>query len=353
MAGGGHIRGFDGLRGISIILVLAQHLGVHQWLPEGFARTVYHALFTGEAGVNVFFALSGLLITRLLLREQRATGTLDLRKFYIRRFLRLLPPMVVFIAITAALGAAGRIHLWWPGLLVSFLYLYNFIPKTVFQGALSHTWSLAVEEQFYLFWPFVLRALRRRTTVLVAVSIVLVSAVAYLWFPVMTIPGSASGLRLDNVFHVRRLFIPAVSGIMIGSLAAVLLHERPAHVARWCVRWWWPATTLLLYVLPLGWPGILAPLGVMPQAIAVSMLLLWLMHHQSAPLAAALELKPLAYVGRISYGLYIYHVIFMGTGPGQGQIPWFPLNVLASVAFAALSYEVMERRLLKLKERFR
>jgi peptidoglycan/LPS O-acetylase OafA/YrhL len=247
----------------------------------------------------------------------------------------------------------GRIELWGPGLLVSFFYLYNFIPKTELQGELSHTWSLAVEEQFYLFWPLVLLTLRRRGTVIVALSIVLLSAIAYLWFPVVVVPGSSSGLKLANVFYVRRLFIPAVAGIMIGSMAALWLHERGSLVADRCARWWWMPLGLALYLLPLCWPVILDPLALMPMAVAVSMVLIWLMHHQVSTLAQVLEWRPLAYLGRISYGLYIYHVIFMGTEPGYGLVKVFPYNVLAALAFSVVSYELLERRVLSLKDRFR
>lgn len=354
MAAAGHIRGFDGLRGLSIILVLLRHLAVEQWLPDvPLIRRLYWDLASGEAGVNIFFALSGFLITRLLLLEQRRSGSIDLRKFYVRRFLRLLPPLLVFLLISSVLLFTDRINIWAPGLLVSFFYLYNFIPSTHFDSELGHTWSLAVEEQFYLFWPFVLGAARRRTTVLVALSIVLLSMVAYVVLPVMVIPGSAHDTLLSSVFDVRRLFIPAVGTIMIGALTAIAFHHRPQRLAGWCTRPWWMLAAFALYLSPLLLPPALRPAALIPQGIAVSMLLLRVMHRQDTLLTRLLEWTPLAYLGRISYGVYVYHVLFMGTAPGQGLIPMFPLNVVASLAFAMLSFELLERRVLRLKERFR
>lgn len=354
MSATGYIRGFDGIRGISILLVLMSHLAVNRWLPDNaFVREVYWGLFSGEMGVSIFFTLSGFLITNLLLLELERTGSIDLRKFYIRRFLRLLPPLVVFILVNAVLMALGLVEVWAPGLLVCFFYLYNFIPKTHFDSALGHTWSLAVEEQFYLLWPLALRTLRVRTSIVLALAVVALSVLAYLALPTLVIPFSAHSTLLSSAFEVRRTFIPAVAAIMVGSAMAMVLHRRRAEVERWAQLAWWPIAGLLLYAMPLFLPADLLPAAVVPQAFGVALILVALIYRQVSAVVKGLEWFPLAYLGRISYGVYLYHVIFMGTAPGRGLVPMFPLNILVALAFAILSYEFMERPVLRLKSRFR
>jgi len=349
-----HIRGFDGLRAISIVLVIVTHAGAFHALPDDhFIRARLWKLVSGNTGVDIFFTLSGFLITRLLLLERARTGRLDLRRFYIRRFLRLTPPMVLFILVSGGLMLAGLTATWAPGLLVSFFYLYNFIPTTHFNGTLGHTWSLAVEEQFYLLWPFVLRLSATRGAYLAAAVLVGLSVIAVHLLPGLVVPGSAHGMLVGDLFHVRRLFIPAVAPIMVGALAALLLAQGGDAVRRRMRTAWWPRAIVLLYSAPLYVPEAALPSAFILQAAGVAMLLLWLLERQDGRLAMALEWRPAAYVGRISYGLYLYHVVFMGTGPGEGLIGSFPLNVLASFLFALLSYELMERRVLRYKERFR
>lgn len=345
---GGYIRGFDGLRAISVLLVLFTHLGAYHWLPEdAFIRQRVWRLMSGDTGVNIFFTLSGFLITRLLLREHARTGTIALRRFYIRRFLRLTPPFVVFVLINLVLALAGVFDTWLPGILISFVYLYNFIPTTYYDSALGHTWSLAVEEQFYLFWPLVLRSLGRRGVNLVMLLLITASAVVFLLLPDLVLPISRTGIKLDDLFHGRRLFVPAVGAIMVG--AAVAVHPLRSFGA-WART---PVVFGLLFLAPLWVPVALLEMVPLIQAAGVGLLLVWIIEHQTSSVVAFLEWRPMAYIGRISYGIYLYHVIFMGMGPGAGLIPVFPWNVLAALAFAVLSYELMERRFLTLKDRFR
>lgn len=344
----GYIRGFDGLRAISIILVVLTHLGVHEDLPEQqFIRDRLWGLFSGATGVNIFFTISGFLITRSLIAEKLRDGTVDLKKFYLRRFLRLTPPFVLFMIINIFLVLLGCFKIPISAFLISFLYLYNFIPTTMYNGHLGHTWSLAVEEQFYLLWPFVIKKVSKKSIYLIIFTIILVSYMIAITLNDIIIPGTRTGIKLNDAFHGSRLFIPAVGPIMVGSFFA-LVHDRNKLVSK---MWIWFAP--ILYAFPLWSPVSLIEASPIIQSMGTAITLTWILLHQQAQIISALEWPPLAYVGRISYGIYLYHVIFMGTSRGSGLIAGYPWNVIVSILFAILSYELMERPLLRWKDRFR
>ena len=144
-----HIASLDGLRGLSILLVLWAHISRTHGFPWATDSHVVASL--GDLGVRVFFVISGYLITRLLLAERDKTGTVSLRGFYIRRVYRIFPAFYVFIGVIAALAWAGAITLEPGDLLHALTFSMNHhIVKSWWVG---HLWSLSVEEQFYLTWP--------------------------------------------------------------------------------------------------------------------------------------------------------------------------------------------------------
>jgi peptidoglycan/LPS O-acetylase OafA/YrhL len=153
-----YIKGFDGLRAFSIILVLLSHLNIRQQLPEyQFFQERFWRLISGETGVLIFFNLSGFLITLILLQEKMNSGKIHFKLFFIKRFLRLLPPFLLFSFSVLVLKAYHYLDYSTEGFLFSFFYLYNYVPTAYYHNELVHTWSLAVEEQFYLIWPFVIQ----------------------------------------------------------------------------------------------------------------------------------------------------------------------------------------------------
>ncbi len=152
-----YIKGLNGIRAISLFMVLTTHLGIFDNVSGEFFQNRLFNLFSGYAGVNIFFTLSGFLITRLLYTEKITFNGISLKNFYIRRFLRLLPPLLLFYIAIAVLMLAHAIPSTYKGFLISFFYLYNFVFHQYYTQELGHTWSLAVEEQFYILWPFVIR----------------------------------------------------------------------------------------------------------------------------------------------------------------------------------------------------
>ncbi|PYM81073.1 MAG: hypothetical protein DME13_21220 [Candidatus Rokuibacteriota bacterium] len=306
----GYRPALDGLRAVSILAVLTRHSG---WLSGGYL------------GVDVFFALSGFLITALLMEEYGRTGTITLRLFYARRALRLLPALAVFVVIceivllTTAPPALGPLVLQ-EGAAVMF-YVANWalisgLPMTIF----SHAWSLAIEEQFYLVWPVILIALLRgiqhRDSLLL---------------------GCAAGLLLSSGRLSMRdgLVRNAVRvGGVIGAVALALLFIKATFPRDYVLHQasMFTALAAVLVIVDLCLPGS------------------WIVH--------GLERSPLVGIGRISYAIYLWHFpVFFLFGALSINDEVHPLtNVVvawaSTFAMALASYVVVERPALRLKRRY-
>lgn len=348
-----YIPGYDGLRALSILMVLTAHLG---WL-DGMYTDAYLPkriafLINGNTGVNIFFTLSGFLITRMLLAEREKTGSIHLKHFFIRRGLRLLPPLLLFLVAAAILMFFDAIQVSWVGILFSVFYLYNFIPDRFYTGELGHLWSLAVEEQFYLFWPFAIRWSTRRKVVVSATFLLIACIIAQYALPLVSIVWNQKPHLLTDMFHVGRWFLPAIGPIMIGSLACLLVRsdknqEAAPHAS-------FLLLSAILYASPLLMPDVLLDYSKYLQAMGIVLLLLWLLRNQHSVVTRVLEWSPLAYLGRISFGVYIYHGLFLRTGPGgEMVVQQFPYNLILTLITAVVSYELVEKRVLRLKEHFR
>ena len=150
------IRGFDALRAISVLLVILSHTGVLGRASDAapiLAAAV--SVFNANFGVKTFFVLSGFLITSLLIAEHREAGRVDIPAFMLRRALRILPLYVVILTLAVVLMCLGIARPAWTAALYSLFYVYNFLPHANEVNYLNHLWSLSVEEQFYILWPFV------------------------------------------------------------------------------------------------------------------------------------------------------------------------------------------------------
>lgn len=346
--GSKYIKGFDGLRGIAVLLVLIDHLGLYLILPKSeFWKQRLWDLFAGETGVYIFFALSGFLITNNLLREKRTNNKIGLKRFYFRRALRLAPALLVFLITLAALIMLGELSFTPLALLFSAVYSYNYATAGVYVPELAHTWSLGVEEQFYLLWPLAINCFGVRKLISIAGIAVVLSGIVVLVFPKWLIVG-------PFVFiHLTRWFLPAVGPIMIGSIGAILLNnkfnERLFKITYSRAMW---ILILGFYCSSLWLPLALLKEVFLIQSLGITLLLLWIMKNQSSIFVRVLEFPLLAKIGRISYGIYIWQGLFLRNGPGGKLLiqnpPW---NIGLTFLVALLSYYFIERRLLRLKER--
>lgn len=342
-----HIKGFNALRAISVILVVITHLDLSDWIPNtDFVMKRVWLLISGSFGVQIFFVLSGYLITRILLNEQTRKGTINFKNFFARRFIRLLPPLLLFFVIILVANFFDYLTNAKDSIFYAVFYIYNFVPKNVYSLEMGHLWSLAVEEQFYLLWPFTLTFVRKFKFIFILTILFVIACGLFNLFH--------TRLELNNDYFVGRWFIPASCPIFIGCLGALVQHhfsEKTAFFASNATIAW--PVILITYLYPLYAPEKLISLSIVVQSIAIISLLLHIVHAQDKKWVNLLEFKPLAYIGLISYGIYVYQGIFLRTGGGSEiWFQQFPTNIIFVALIAVVSYELIEKPLLKLKRHF-
>lgn len=326
----------DGLRGIAVLLVVAEHVGqvASLRLPEGM----------GETGVGIFFGLSGYLITGLLVDEWTASGRVSLRRFYLRRAARLLPALLVMLTLCNlgyhALGRHGILR----GSLYALFYVANY--ATVLSGdyvpGYGQTWSLAVEEHFYLVWPLALVAVlsprrgpSRDLPRLLRWTLV-ACGVALAWRAFLVFGTTAPDLL---IYHGS---LERADALLYGCAAALAVRTgwRPSRWMAWC------GAAMLCVVVVLSDDGLVgmtlvqAAIGVSSAALVVS-----LDHHPGWP-RRVLSARPLVWVGLVSYGIYLWHWPLLSMARTAGVDT--PLGALVvgfviTPAVAALSYHLVER----------
>jgi peptidoglycan/LPS O-acetylase OafA/YrhL len=352
-------KGFDGLRCLSVLFVIIGHAQLISLPPElPYLKNNVAFLFSDGAGVNIFFTLSGFLITSLLLHEKSSTGHINIKYFFIRRFLRLRPPIIPFFIAIAAFMSLGYIRETYLGLAASVVYLYNFIPKAklFYSAELSHTWSLAVEEQFYLTWPFIIKFFSNTTKYLLTAAVVLLCAMGFYLFPAATITINGARHPLAQVFFVAKWTLPAIGPIIIGCVAALIYLNHHRAITELFAHRRAGLVALAVLLSPLYFVGALIPAIPLAFSAGLALVLLWITTHQESWVVRALEFRPIRYIGLISYGLYIWQGFFVRSG--QGALPkiWLhnlPYNIPLTFITAIISYELLEKKMMRYKDHFR
>ena len=338
IVGARRLPSLDGLRAAAVLLVMAGHFS--------------HRTAVGSLGVGIFFVLSGFLITWLLVRERHASGAISLRQFYVRRALRLFPALYVFLIVASLAYPLLGIDLPPLEWLASALYMndYNSALHLRPSNALTHTWSLGIEEKFYLIWPVVLLTCGRwsawAATVACAVTIMCASAWRlyltqvlgieshYIYFAFDTrldylAIGCLLGLHSSALLRslTGRAFVPYLGVAAVGALA-VTTGTVSTHRVYW-----------------LSFPL---------EYILIATLIVTTLAASTSSAFRFLNATPMILLGTLSYSAYLYHKLgwLLVTA-------WLPPSAAAAVLggslsffLAALSYFVIERPFLRLKERY-
>ena len=336
------LAGLDGLRGIAVALVVVFHF-FPAALPGGFI------------GVDVFFVISGFLITGLLITERDGTGRIALGPFWKRRALRLVPPLIPLLLIlcTAAwlIGGDVLVGLGWQ-LLGAATFGYNWVSIAGSASYFSATapelfrnlWSLAVEEQFYLVWPFALLGLLLVRNGRLRLTLVALLAVASaVWMGFLFEPGDPTRVYYGSDTHSFGLFTGAALALLLRRSGVPVVP--PPHLAVLAGRWrpWLGQAALA---------GLLAAAFALPDTGAVTYrgglflvslltaIVIWAAV-RGPGFGPALDAVPLRYLGERSYGIYLWHwpvlILLQAAWPATGAAPTVPTSIIVGVTAAALT----------------
>jgi len=344
----GHVPSLDGLRAVSIALVLLAHLVSDRWFPGGF-------------GVLTFFVISGFLITRLLFAEHKASDTVSLGAFYARRVIRLYPAVLAYTVIVCAvflIVAPDQID--WPEPISALFYYANYlfvhynVDHVTVTMPFTHFWSLSIEEQFYIFFPALVLLLRARPA-----SVAALAALACAVPPALRlISATRHPELLDTEYFYLRTEL-RIDSIAFGVLAASLCEmPKGRALIQFLIRPLPVAIAVLVLIFCFAWrePFFRETLrySLLAAAIAVGMCAV-VFSARYAPANWILNTAPVVWVGRLSYSLYVWH---LATGQAaKYELAGQPYAVIAlaalaaCVVMAALSYYGLEQPLIGLRKR--
>jgi peptidoglycan/LPS O-acetylase OafA/YrhL len=348
-ASGHRIPSLDGFRAISILMVLYGHVGGTRNFPTetvGMGGRWLGDL--GHLGVLVFFVISGFLITTLLKVEREKTGTISLKQFYLRRVLRIFPAFYALILALLLATWLGWIHLGGRDFLFATTYTVNYYPDHPWQ--IGHLWSLSIEEQFYLLWPLAVLVLRERRALILAVVAIFAA------------PLLRAAIR-EYIFHVSPHSVLAGMSIFPAMFDYIATGCALALLRPWLLTQSWylrlTASRWLLLLVPLiflinrmdGYTLVML-LGSPVLNICVALLIESCTRHDRTLAGRFLNWKPVVALGVLSYSLYLWQQPFLNRH-SDAWINVFPQNLAFALAAALLSYFVIERAFLGLRNRFR
>lgn len=346
-------QGLDGVRTIAIIAVILHHAS------NGHA---FGVLSRGFLGVDLFFILSGFLITTLLLREKNKNGRISLKQFWFRRFLRLMPAYYgllasVSIAFLLLKPNSADTKTLIDGLPIYALYLSNwFSPGALNMGPL---WSLATEEQFYFVWPVLEAFLTPIVLIIVWVGFFLINQLVnfgVLDQSILNIIGVTPG---EHPEIMNTTFTPILLGV---ALAHILFRPQAyATLARVLKFKASPLIFAVGLIFSIGFPG--QDISGAHRLIIHVMMMLWIASILVKPeskVTKILSIKPIVFIGMISYGMYLYHMWCMHIARVvleklslNSSLSLFVLTTVITICVATVSYYGFELKFLNLRDRFR
>lgn len=326
----------DGIRAVSILLVLFAHVS------NSFPLSPANRMLTrniGLLGVAVFFVISGFLITSLLLRERQRTGTISLRKFYLRRAFRILPVTCLYLGFITLANWVLHLNISFQYILTALFFLAN-LPAFHGSWFVNHFWSLSVEEQYYLFFP----ALLKRWTAYMPVIIVSLLGLIMVLKTLMYL--TPEGTFLRGLFSV----IVQMDGVLVGSLAgmcyffSVPLRQFIGAHARWL-----STAAALLFILTNIFGG--SPVVDLIGYLSIALMILCAVSVNKGWMYWILNTRLMTMWGRLSFSMYVWQQFFTAAGR-FGRITHPPYNLVLIGLVSFLSWRFFESYFLRIKERW-
>lgn len=355
----------NGVRFIAALLIIIHHVEQIKTIfnLDSCYKTIPFIEIIGKLGVILFFVLSGFLITYLLLAEENKTKTINIKDFYIRRILRIWP--LYFLILVLALLVLPQIDLFalpgygkeviyknlYPKIILYTLFFPNLV--LVLYGAIpyvSHTWSIGTEEQFYLIWPIILKYFKKKRIFLMILIVLFYKATDIILY-----------LNYFNHFPYIKImqgywFCFNIDCMAIGGFFAIVLFQKN-NLLKFLLNNYLFYSVLVLLISFLAM-GIYVP-HIHNQFYSLLFGIVILNFAANKKLSTLLENKPLVYLGKISYGIYMYHLIgivlsiyLMKSINVSSNLAIYSLSIGFTLLFASVSYEYFESIFLILKKRF-
>ena len=352
---GSYYRSLDGLRGLAILIALLAHFGVNHFLRS------YSLFIDSSIGVHIFFVLSGFLITTLLLKEKIKHGRISLKHFYTRRFLRIIPVFYLFLFTLIVLNFCYQLKIEPLDFIASFLFLKNLpVGNSVFT---AHLWSLAVEEQFYLTFPFLLAFNVNRYVVAVLFLIVLIPVISVAGFYLPEFLFSSFVIKIFTKILMYSFWKGPII-ILIGSVFAIFSFKGIINAGRIKTSYFL-SFVLFLIAIVIHTKTFLFYSKYCSEylsACLIGYIVILIIAEKNSLLSAILNNVFLVQTGIFSYSLYIWQQLFIGGLPWQSWLKsWngFPLpaiivlKLICVFLIAGVSYYFFEARFLRFKRSFK
>jgi peptidoglycan/LPS O-acetylase OafA/YrhL len=353
----GRLPGLDGIRALAVARVIAHHFFDNGPIPLAsyhFRAPLVAFVTNSSFGADMFFVLSGFLITWLLLKEERRTGGLNLTRFYTQRALRILPPAIFLVAVLALMNWAGLIEITRWEFLSSMTFVRNYALHGV-GSATDHFWSLAIEEQFYILWPLTLVLIPSPRWRMAIICTLLVGLP--FWRQANYV--MAGGAQFVNVRRSDLHCDPLLMGC-----ALAMIRSTPLSIERLRSRVLQSPLVPLICTIAIAAVlcGVLnlAPLrhlGFLKLTIvsvALALVLNYVVEHGDDVLGRILNHPILVGLGTISYSLYLWQQLAFLKAPG-GSLPWtpFPVALIVVIAMTMVSYFWVEKPFNTLRARIK
>lgn len=349
-----HYRSLDGLRGLSIIIVVLSHFGTNQFLKP------YNILIDSSLGVHIFFVLSGFLITTLLLKEKIKSGEISLKRFYIRRILRIVPVLYLFLFTLMAFNQYFKLKIEPLDFTFSLLFLKNLpVTGSVFT---AHLWSLSVEEQFYLAFPILLAFSTKRYLFLMLFLVTFIPLISILGFNRPDILFANPVVKIFTKISMYSFWEGPII-ILIGSLFSILAFKKIIRVENTSKNYFLSLILLVIAII-IHTKTFFFYSKYFSEYLSTAIIgyVILLSQNKRSFLALILNQALFVRIGVLSYSIYVWQQLFIGRQPWQ---PWlqswndYPLEVIIILKIicvallASASYYLFESKILKLRSKYK